>query len=572
VAIYHLSTKPIGVARSAVAAAAYRSGVDMEDRNTGEVHEYSRRTGILREDGGIVVPEGSPEWARDSQELWNRAQDASRNKDGAMRKNARYAREWEVSLPHELNREQRKELGYELARELCDRYKVPVQIDFHAPGKEGDNRNWHIHIMVPTHELGPDGFGRKAAMERADRDLKKEGLPSGRQQLKDIRKEWADMANRSLERAGHEERIDHRSLKSRYTEAMERGDYEAAEKFKREPTKHMGPAVTSMERGKPLYRGGKEVEGEWFKAPQKTEIGDANRRIEFAAELGKIQREKASVGRSIIDTESSIGEALKERNGQFRDFLKSQRDNAGSRGTEKPPERTDWSHMRELAGSRGTERKNEREATPESIDAAIRGYAAQTGQQAPRNSLQERFGHLTKGQAPTEPEKRLEGPQREREAPQIITDPERGTDAAPIPCRSLRPLGQRPAEARSRNPPHPAGTDGRINHPTKGENDGSRSKRPAGQPGRRRSPAPHGAAAPRGTQAGAGTAPRIAAAGAAEPTPTDRRADGGPAHGAGAPEAAGARAQRPGFEPVTWHQWTARCRQPLMPCRPLLKG
>ena len=79
--------------------------------------------------------------------------------------------------------------------------------------------------------------------------------------------------------------------------------------------------------------------------------------------------------------------------------------------------------MRELAGSRGTERKNEREATPESIESAIRGYAAQTGQQAPRNSLQERFGHLTKGQAQTEPEKRLEGPQREREAPQIITDP-----------------------------------------------------------------------------------------------------------------------------------------------------
>lgn len=254
-------------------------------------------------------------------------------------------------------------------------------------------------------------------MERADRDLKKEGLPSGRQQLKDIRKEWADMANRSLERAGHEERIDHRSLKSRYTEAMERGDYEAAEKFKREPTKHMGPAVTSMERGKPLYRDGKEVEGEWFKAPQKTEIGDANRRIEFAAELGKIQREKASVGRSIIDTESSIADAIKERNSQFRDFLKDQRDNAGSRGTQKAPERHDWSHMRELAGARGTDRKNEREATPESIEAAIRGYAAQTGQQAPRNSLQERFGHLTKGQAQTEPEKRLEGPQREREAP-----------------------------------------------------------------------------------------------------------------------------------------------------------
>jgi|GEM_PF-6625427 len=340
-----------------------------------------------------------------------------------MRKNARVAREWEVSLPHELTREQRKELGREFAQEVVNRYGVAVQLDFHSPGTKGDNRNWHIHVQATSRELGPEGFGQKAKYDRADRDLKAQGLPTGKTQLNDLRKTWGDMANRALDRAGHDVRIDHRSLADQRESARVRGDQDKARDLDREPTRHMGPAATALERGKPLYRNGEELPDRWKREPQETELGDTNRRIELAAELGKIQRENASVGRSIIDTESSIGEALKERNSDFRDFLKGQRDNAGSRGTEKPPARADWSRMRELAGSRGTERRNEREATPESIEAAIRGYSTQTGQQAHRNSLQERFGHVTKGQAPAELEKRREGPQREREAPQTVTGP-----------------------------------------------------------------------------------------------------------------------------------------------------
>lgn len=427
-AIYHLSTKPIGVARSAVAAAAYRAGVEMVDRNTGEVYDFSRRSGILREDGGIVLPDGAPDWAGDRQELWNRAQDSSRNNDGTMRKNGRYAREFEVSLPHELTQDQRKELGREFAKELSSRFNVPVQYDFHTPGGDGDNRNEHMHIMLPTRELGPDGWGRKTAFERADRDLKKEGLPTTSQQLIDIRKTWADMSNRVLERAGHEERIDHRSLKTRYTEAMERGDYESAEKYNREPTKHMGPAVTSIERGKPLYRDGQKVPGEYKEEPKRTERGDVNRRIELASQMGKIQREKEQVGRSIIDTESSIADAKRERDG-FRSFLTGQRDNAGSRGTEKQPQRPDWSSMREQAGSRGSGR-TERDEQAERIAAAIKHYAAyaeprpsplererETPQiildshapAAPRPSLRERFGHLA---TPKESPTRQDQPER----------------------------------------------------------------------------------------------------------------------------------------------------------------
>lgn len=313
VAIYHFSTQSIGGGRSAVAAAAYRAGARLEDHNTGDVHDYRRRGGIIHEDSAVLLPSATPLWAQDRQILWNAAQDAERNKDGTMRKNARVAREWEVSLPHELTREERRDLGHEFARMVVSRYGVAAQLDFHAPGTKGDNRNWHIHVQATSRELGHDGFGRKAQFDRADRDLKIEGLPNGKTQLSDLRKIWGEMANRALERTGHEERIDHRSLANQRDAARVAGDDEKARELDRMPTRHMGPAATSIERGKPLYRFGCEVDGEYRKQPSRTEIGDVNRRIELASEVGKIQREKESAGRSIIDTETTIGDALKQR-------------------------------------------------------------------------------------------------------------------------------------------------------------------------------------------------------------------------------------------------------------------
>ncbi|MDQ2696231.1 MAG: MobA/MobL family protein [Pseudomonadota bacterium] len=48
-AIYHLSMKTIsrGQGRSATAAIAYRAGVEIADRRTGEVHDYTRKRGVV---------------------------------------------------------------------------------------------------------------------------------------------------------------------------------------------------------------------------------------------------------------------------------------------------------------------------------------------------------------------------------------------------------------------------------------------------------------------------------------------------------------------------------------------
>ena len=97
-AIYHLSVKPISrsAGRSATAAAAYRAGelgAPIVDERTGDVHDYTRKRGVLSAD--IVLPDGAPSWAQDRPRLWNAAELAEKRKDACV------AREYEVALPAE---------------------------------------------------------------------------------------------------------------------------------------------------------------------------------------------------------------------------------------------------------------------------------------------------------------------------------------------------------------------------------------------------------------------------------------------------------------------------------------
>ena len=73
-AIYHLAVKSVSrsTGRSAVAAIAYRAGVELVNERDGLVHDYTRRGGV--EDAFIVVPEGA-EWAHASgrERRWRRS-------------------------------------------------------------------------------------------------------------------------------------------------------------------------------------------------------------------------------------------------------------------------------------------------------------------------------------------------------------------------------------------------------------------------------------------------------------------------------------------------------------------
>ena len=203
-AIYHLRATMISrsAGRSAPGAAAYRSGERIHDERTGLSFDYRARGGV--EHVEILAPERSPDWVRDRAALWNAVERAE------TRKNSQVAREIRVALPHELDAVQRLQLVRDFCqREFVDRGMV-ADIALHAPGREGDERNHHAHILLTTREIGPEGFTTK------NRDWNAKELLEG------WREAWARDTNHALERCGAETRVDHRTLEAQRIEAQER--------------------------------------------------------------------------------------------------------------------------------------------------------------------------------------------------------------------------------------------------------------------------------------------------------------------------------------------------------------
>lgn len=224
-ASYHCSVKPVsrGAGRSGTSAAAYRAGVCIKDERTGEVHDYTRKQGV--EHTELVFPHGV-NMSRD--ELWNAAEGAEKRKD------ARIAREFELALPAELTKEQRRELATGFAHHLVEQYGVAADVALHEPSRKGDQRNHHAHILITTRQISTQGLGNKTDLEQEDKALRAQGKATGRQQIETLRGSWAAQCNRALQRVGHHERVSHKSL--------------AAQGIDREPTTHLGPVATAMER------------------------------------------------------------------------------------------------------------------------------------------------------------------------------------------------------------------------------------------------------------------------------------------------------------------------------------
>ncbi len=296
-AIYHLSVKPVsrGGGRSATAASAYRAAELVHDQTTGQTFDYTRKRGV--EHAEIVLPAAAAQrdinWARDREALWNEAERAEN------RSNSRVAREYEVALPCELTQAQRLDLVRGFAAEIADRHGVAVDFAIHGPHRAGDERNHHAHLLATTRVIEPGGLGEKAAIEWSDTNRRKAELTPARGEIEAIRERWAQLANEKL--LEHGIRIDHRSL--------------AVQGIGREPTVHLGPAVSGMERrgietevGKRLDR---EALGRGAVGREAQEA--AQQRLEKAAELGRVEREVRALAASIIDVTGNLEGARRER-------------------------------------------------------------------------------------------------------------------------------------------------------------------------------------------------------------------------------------------------------------------
>ncbi len=284
-AIYHLEAKVVsrGAGRSAVAASAYLSCSRLYNDYDGIQHDYTKKQGLVWRE--VFLPEYAPQEWRDREKLWNAVEEVETSKD------SRLAREFVVALPIELNRDEQIELLQDFIREQFVSDGMCADAAIH----DTDGHNPHAHILLTVRPLDEQGkwqyktekeylcmknseergftaaefrtaqnegwekqypykVGKKKVymvpseadaqgLVRADKHPK--STRYGRQnpiserwnseeQLVTWRAAWADVSNRCLERAGREERIDHRSNAVRGLDEI--------------PTIHEGVAAQALER------------------------------------------------------------------------------------------------------------------------------------------------------------------------------------------------------------------------------------------------------------------------------------------------------------------------------------
>jgi hypothetical protein len=120
----------------------------------------------------------------------------------------------------------------DFAREEFVRKGFAVDVAIHAPDRDSDDRNHHAHLLITMRTVGEEGFSKIKESNEQREARRAEGL-TREERLDLLREKWAHLANRHLERHGHEARIDHRSLKAQGIDD-------------REATVHVGYAANEM--------------------------------------------------------------------------------------------------------------------------------------------------------------------------------------------------------------------------------------------------------------------------------------------------------------------------------------
>ena len=217
-AIYHMSIKigSKGKGQSAVAAAAYRSGDKLTDKQTGLTSDYTRKGGVVHSE--ISLCDNAPLKYADRETLWN-AVHAIENK-----KNSRLWREFEVALPKEFSQDEQIETVRDFVKQLTD---SGMCADWSLHDK-GDG-NPHAHIMATVRSITNEGeWAPKSRLvydldengERIFQKLNKQGYKqykshkedynnwNAKERVEEWRAAWAKCCNDRLAERDH---IDHRS-------------------------------------------------------------------------------------------------------------------------------------------------------------------------------------------------------------------------------------------------------------------------------------------------------------------------------------------------------------------------
>ena len=264
--LYHFSVKQVsrGKGQTVVGSAAYISGQKLHNDYYEEIHDYTRKQGVIYDE--IMLPDYVPDRFSDRQTLWNEVEFAEKGKK------AQLAYSFDIALQNELTMEE----NIELAREFCQEQFVSrgmiVDMAVHE-GKSSDPEladNPHFHVLIPIRPMNQDGtWGKKQRREyKLDEDGNRIRGENGnyifsavsttgwnsRELLEEWRNQWADKVNMKFKENGLAARIDHRSYEKQGIELI--------------PTIHEGYEVRAME-----------------KKGIRTVVGDLNRAIRKLNEI-----------------------------------------------------------------------------------------------------------------------------------------------------------------------------------------------------------------------------------------------------------------------------------------------
>lgn len=202
-ATYHLSVKFCGKGK----ALAHASYITREDK-------FSDRKDLEYAEHGNM-----PEWAKDEPaHFWQAA-------DEFERANGSTYREFEIALPRELNPEQRLELVRDFVKqEIGDKHAYSFAIHNPQASIDGGEQP-HAHIMMSQRvndgiERSPERYFKRYNAKFPERGGAKKDSPSitptqAKQDLKELRQRWEAKHNEHMQRHGHNQKIDSRSLKDR---------------------------------------------------------------------------------------------------------------------------------------------------------------------------------------------------------------------------------------------------------------------------------------------------------------------------------------------------------------------
>ena len=183
------------------------------------------------EDGSLCVASNMGEHREEIGEAFNQLEIINR----AAAKNAKIGFHGIMQSVHELSPQQQFEIAKSYAEDVFGKQDLPYVVVLHEPNPDGDQRNWHVHIVYGLRPMVRTGKGEWETGRFLRTDLDNPA------QFKRLRGLWADELNHACERA---------SLTNRYTAKT----YQA-EGMDIVPQQHLGQALTAMvRRGDAVYK------------------------------------------------------------------------------------------------------------------------------------------------------------------------------------------------------------------------------------------------------------------------------------------------------------------------------